>query len=75
MALNASMLRRMHRFERAPGRARPNRHRRAAGGAGSRRKEQGELRIYQHSNLLYWWPIWAYGFVCAGLDLRAGRSA
>jgi hypothetical protein len=24
-------------------------------------KTTGDLRIYQHSNLLYWWPIW----VCA----------
>lgn len=36
------------------------------------RKQHGELRIYQHSNLLYWWPIWVYGFVCAGLTYVQG---
>jgi hypothetical protein len=30
------------------------------------RKELGELRVYQHSNLIYWWPVWAYGYFCAG---------
>ena len=33
----------------------------------------GELRIYQHSNLLYWWPIWAYGLRLRGPDIRAGH--
>jgi hypothetical protein len=36
------------------------------------RKQEGELRIYQHSNLLYWWPIWAYGFLCAALTYMQG---
>lgn len=36
------------------------------------RRPQGELRIYQHSNLIYWWPIWVYGFVCAGLTYVQG---
>ncbi len=36
------------------------------------RKQHGELRIYQHSNLLYWWPIWAYGYPLCGSDVRAG---
>jgi hypothetical protein len=35
-------------------------------------KAKGDLRIYQHSNLLYWWPIWAYGFFCAGLTYMQG---
>ena len=35
-------------------------------------KRKGELRIYQHSNLLYWWPIWVYGFFCAGLTYFQG---
>jgi hypothetical protein len=35
-------------------------------------KQHGELRIYQHSNLLYWWPIWAYGFLCAVLTYMQG---
>ena len=36
------------------------------------RKQHGELRIYQHSNLLYWWPIWAYGYLCAVLTYVQG---
>ena len=36
------------------------------------RRQAGELRIYQHSNLLYWWPIWAWGFICAGLTYVQG---
>jgi hypothetical protein len=34
-------------------------------------REKG-LRIYQHSNLLYWWPLWAYGYLCAGLTYVQG---
>src|SRR5262245_7811159 len=26
-----------------------------------------ELRITGHSDLLYWWIVWAYGFFCAGV--------
>ncbi len=37
----------------------------------SRRRERG-LRIYQHSNLLYWWPIWGYGFACSALTYVQG---
>lgn len=36
------------------------------------RRTKGDLRIYQHSNLLYWWPIWAYGFLCAALTYAQG---
>jgi hypothetical protein len=31
-----------------------------------------EVRIYQHSPILYWWVIWAYGFVCALLTYTQG---
>jgi hypothetical protein len=31
-----------------------------------------DLRIYQHSNLFYWWVIWVYGFFCAGLTYVQG---
>ena len=24
-----------------------------------------QLVVYQHSDLLYWWVVWAYGFLCA----------
>jgi hypothetical protein len=36
------------------------------------RTPPGQLRIYQHSNLLYWWPLWAYGYVCAALTYAGG---
>jgi len=25
----------------------------------------GEIVIYRHSNLFYWWPVWAFGFLMA----------
>src|SRR5262245_39818165 len=24
-----------------------------------------DIRIIQHSNLIYWWPVWLYGYICA----------
>ena len=33
-----------------------------------------EVRIYQHSDLIYWWPIWVYGYVCAAATWIFGRS-
>jgi hypothetical protein len=33
-----------------------------------------EVRIYQHSPILYWWVIWAYGFFCALLTYAQGSS-
>ena len=38
----------------------------------SLRAPPGQLRIYQHSNLLYWWPLWGYGYVCAALTYVQG---
>ena len=38
------------------------------------RAAKGELRIYQHSNLLYWWVVWVYGFVCAALTAVWGKE-
>lgn len=32
------------------------------------------LRVYGHSNLFYWWIVWAYGFVCALLTYLDGRT-
>jgi len=31
-----------------------------------------EIRIYAHSPILYWWVVWAYGFVCAALTYFQG---
>ena len=36
------------------------------------RRQDGSVRVYQHSNLLYWWPIWVWGYVCAGLTYLQG---
>ena len=29
--------------------------------------EQAEIRIVSHSNLFYWWPVWAVGFIMAAI--------
>src|SRR6516165_4898923 len=31
-----------------------------------------ELRIISHSNLFYWWPVWAFGFVLGIVSLVSG---
>jgi hypothetical protein len=31
------------------------------------------LIVYQHSDLLYWWVVWAYGFFCAGVTYVRGK--
>lgn len=37
--------------------------------------ELGErLVVYQHSDLLYWWVVWAYGLFCAALTAVRGVS-
>src|ERR1051325_508474 len=33
-----------------------------------------ELRIYSHSNLLYWWPVWAVGYMMAFLSWFDGQT-
>ena len=30
--------------------------------------DQREIRIVSHSNLFYWWPLWAVGFILAALS-------
>ena len=30
------------------------------------------MKIYQHSDLIYWWVVWAYGFFCAFLTWLRG---
>ena len=32
-----------------------------------------EIVIYSHSGLMYWWPVWLTGFICAGITYAAGR--
>jgi hypothetical protein len=33
-----------------------------------------ELRIYSHSNLFYWWPVWAVGYLMAFLTWFNGEA-
>ena len=37
------------------------------------RQANAQLRIYSHSSLLYWWPVWAVGYVMALLTFWHGR--
>lgn len=32
-----------------------------------------EIRIYAHSPIIYWWVVWAYGFICAALTYFQGE--
>src|SRR6185295_2071968 len=34
--------------------------------------KEKDLRIYQHSNLFYWWVVWAYGLLCAAITYAQG---
>src|SRR5262249_53752210 len=34
---------------------------------------QREIRVYSHSTLFYWWPVWAVGFIMAILTLVDGH--
>lgn len=37
----------------------------AAAHAQRRAGSAGEVRITAHSNMLYWWVVWVYGYLCA----------
>jgi hypothetical protein len=32
------------------------------------------VRVYEHSDLLYWWIVWLYGFGCAGVTRAFGEG-
>lgn len=36
------------------------------------KKNADRVRVYQHSDLLYWWVVWAYGYLCALLTRLQG---
>ncbi|WP_125461712.1 MULTISPECIES: hypothetical protein [Rhodomicrobium] len=38
------------------------------------RKRHYDLRVWGHSNILYWWVIWAYGYVCAAVTYFYGTT-
>ncbi|MBX9680236.1 MAG: hypothetical protein K2X38_15865 [Gemmataceae bacterium] len=33
-----------------------------------------EILIISHSNLFYWWPVWAVGFICAAISWMSGQA-
>src|SRR5439155_910547 len=37
-------------------------------------QEPLQLRVYSHSNLYYWWPVWAVGFLMAALTYFNGAQ-
>lgn len=39
----------------------------------SPRNELPDIVIYSHSALMYWWPVWLYGYICAAITLAFGR--
>lgn len=43
-----------------------------AGAAAATPSSTQEIRIYAHSSILYWWVVWAYGYVCAALTYVQG---
>jgi hypothetical protein len=36
--------------------------------------QPGRLVVYEHSDLLYWWIVWVYGFFCALVTRLFGRG-
>src|SRR5437763_14463705 len=36
---------------------------------------RNEIRIVSHSNLFYWWPVWAVGFLMALITLMTPTRA
>jgi len=32
------------------------------------------IKVYQHSDLLYWWVVWFYGLICAGVTWIQGTK-
>ena len=37
-------------------------------------KPASELKIYSHSSLVYWWPVWAVGYLMAILTYSLGQQ-
>src|SRR4051812_42151861 len=36
-------------------------------------EKQQEIKIVSHSNLFYWWPVWAVGFLMAAITFFDGH--
>jgi hypothetical protein len=40
-----------------------------------RRQREPEMRIYSHSTIFYWWPVWVIGYVMAAITFSEGSRA
>jgi hypothetical protein len=40
-----------------------------------RRQREREMRIYSHSTIFYWWPVWVIGYVMAAITFSEGSRA
>ncbi len=40
----------------------------------SKRKLPDEVRLFSHSSLFYWWPVWAVGFILAAVTQFGGQT-
>jgi hypothetical protein len=39
-----------------------------------RNQAREEIRLYSHSPLIYWWPVWVVGFIMAGISHFSGSE-
>src|SRR5260221_8812468 len=37
------------------------------------REPKDRIRVFGHTNLFYWWPVWLVGFIMAGLTYSDGH--
>lgn len=44
----------------------------AMSNANSPSRKSESVRVYQHSDLVYWWLVWVYGYFCAALSFLFG---
>jgi hypothetical protein len=45
----------------------------SVGEGSSRAGSSEELIVYTHSNVIYWWPVWLYGYFCAAYTASFGK--
>jgi hypothetical protein len=44
-----------------------------AAGAAAAALGRERMKVYQHSDLFYWWAVWSYGYFCALLTYAQGQ--
>ena len=32
------------------------------------------IKVYGNSDIFYWWPVWLYGSICAGITYFLGEA-